>query len=313
VHFKEILHRQIFLKAVFIFTLSFHCTLGQKNVIGRVLDFETRKPLKQAIVTIKGTTAGTTTNALGFFQLPADTTDDLIIESQGFETGQVKVPTQNNFQVYLKKAVHSEIIQVNNGYEKGTIQDGYKIGIWEYYDKPDELSLKVDYNTGQLVYITKDTTTRYAVEINGVWTQLELDVQPRYIGSMVEYYKLFGLYVRYPVKARRNSTVGIFYITFDVDTTGRADNFNIIDDIGDDCGEESIKALKLIPNFWTAASKDNVKYKSRFILPVRFKISLEGKDVGRQNKKKNTEVGLPIACKLTEVVVTAVGLSRPRN
>ncbi len=303
---------KIFLKTIFLLNLSFNYTIGQQNVIGRVLDSETKKPLKEAIVTIKGTTKKTTTNALGFFQLAVDTTDNLIIESQGFGTGQVKVPSLNNFSIYLKKAVLPEVIKVSNEYEKGTIQDGYKIGVWEYYDKPGELSLKIDYNTGQLLYISEDSTKTYAVKINGVWQQAELDRHPRYIGSMAAYYKLFSSNFRFPVEARRNSTVGSFYITFEVDTMGRADNFIIINDIGDNCGEESIKVLKLIPNYWTVASKGKVKYKSKFILPLTFKISLDGKEIGRP-KKKNTGTEIPIACKLDEVVVTSAGISMERR
>ena len=289
-------------KIISLFTLTINYTFGQQNVVGRVLDFDTKKPIKEAIVTIEGTTTSTKTNIAGFFQLAVDTTNSLTIICQGYDAGKIKIPGFSNFQIRLKKNKATKITQVNSDFEKGITQNGLKIGVWEYYNKPGELSLKFDYNSNRVLFIAKDTS-RYTIEINGIWTQSTLDIQPRYIGSDYEYYWLFGSNIRYPAEARRNSTAGTFYVTFEVDTMGRADNFKVINDIGDKCGDESIKSLKLIPNLWIVASRENVKYKSRFILPITFKLKSNGKEYGRPHRKNSNEAELPIAWKLNEAVI----------
>ncbi len=300
----------LFAKVHVLLTICFQ-SYGQQNVTGRVIDAETKKPIKEVKVTIEGTTINTTSNILGFFQLLTDTTNHLVLEKDGYEISQVKVPPSNSFQIRLKRIDTSNIINVNNEYEKGTIKDGYKIGIWEYYDSPAKLSLKVDYNSGRLLYQKQDSLNLHTIEVNSQWTQSTLDVEPRYIGSMVEFYKIFNSKVKFPIAALRKKTIGTFHILFEVDTTGQAINYEAVNDIGDSCSEETIKALQLIPNIWSVAIKDGKKYKSRFIIPVKFRITEDGKDIGRINKKSTANsVQLPNAWKLNELTVTAAGVTR---
>jgi len=302
--------KSLFVKIQLLLTICF-TSFGQQNVTGRVIDSETKKPIKEVKVTIKGTTINTTSNSLGFFQLLTDTTNHLLLEKDGYEIGQIKVPPSNSFQIRLKKIDTSNIINVDNEYEKGTIKEGYKIGIWEYYDNPAKLSLRVDYNSGRLLYQMHDSLNLHTIEINNQWIQSMLDVEPRYIGSMVEFYKIFNSNVKFPKEALRKKTIGTFHIIFEVDTTGQAINYEAVDDIGDNCSEETIKALQLIPNVWSVAIKDGKKYKSRFIIPVKFRITEDGKDIGRINKKSIANpVKLPNAWKLNELTVTAVGVTR---
>jgi len=202
-----------------------------------------------------------------------------------------------------------DVTQVINDYEKGQIKDGFKVGIWEYYDHPGELSLKIDYNLRKVLFIKTDTA-KYAIELEEGWSQTKVDTQPTYIGSMAEFYKIIRSNVRYPAQARRNSTEGNFHVTFEVDSYGQAFNFRAINDIGDNCGKEVIKALKLIPNLWIPAELNEKNYKSRFILPLSFRILKDGKYVGSP-KKLNSKEELPMAKTLSEIVITAYGNSSP--
>ena len=298
----------LFATILFLFAMSLQYVYAQQDIIGRITDLETKKPIKEAIIKIEGTDVKATTNVLGYFQLLLDTTNYLVIESQGYSTIRIKVPSLGKFQVQLEKSTPET--HVENEYEKGIIRDGYKIGVWDYYDIPGELSLQIDYTSGKILYIKKDSDVVYTIENNDVWTQSTVDIQPRYIGSMVEYKKIFNAKVRFPAQARRNLTDGSFYVTFEVDTTGQAGNFLVVNDIGDGCGEAAIQALKLIPNLWTVASKNNVKYKSRFIIPITFKFITDEKKVVGNTKKENTLKELPMARKLEEMIVTALGISR---
>jgi hypothetical protein len=91
---------------------------GQKVVIGKVVDAENKKPIKDAVVSIEGSTIETITNILGFFQLTVDSTDNLIIEANGFERGRVAIPTTGTFQIGLirqqeKDTSTSQVIEVS--------------------------------------------------------------------------------------------------------------------------------------------------------------------------------------------------------
>jgi len=72
-------------------------------ITAKVVDSETKKPVKDARVTILGTNIETTTNFLGFIQITIDTVDTLIIEHPEYEIGRIKVPEVNSFQISLTR------------------------------------------------------------------------------------------------------------------------------------------------------------------------------------------------------------------
>jgi hypothetical protein len=215
--------------------------------------------------------------------------------------------TVNLHTAYAQKS--SKIMQVNTDYQKGTLTGGYKSGVWQYFDKPGELSLKVDYDLGKVTFMRRDSVGMYAIEKDGNWVQSALDIQPRYLGSMMEFYRILMSNIRYPAEARRNSNTGTLYLMFEVDTTGQAVNHQILDDLGDRCGEEVLRAFALILNLWTVATKEQNLYRSRIILPVTFNITLNGRQVSEGSKKRN-QPELPISRELSELVIKAMGVSR---
>jgi len=78
--------------------------LGQQIITGKVVDDETKRPIKDAEVLIEGTNTASKTNLGGYFQLAADTSNILIISSADYEIATMKVPTGlNKFQVSLKR------------------------------------------------------------------------------------------------------------------------------------------------------------------------------------------------------------------
>ncbi|MBK6400332.1 MAG: energy transducer TonB [Bacteroidetes bacterium] len=194
-----------------------------------------------------------------------------------------------------------------NDYERGKLKDGYKEGIWEYYDLPGELSLKVNYDNAQLLYLISDTS-EYAININGEWIYSKLDMQPRYIGSLVEFYTIIGKNLRYPNDARDNNTAGLMYMTFEIDTMGHINNMTPVKDLGDECSKEVIRAIKLIPDLWLPAIKNGKKYVSRFILPVSFELTNDGKIT--EDKNIDNDEPLPIAKTLETVNIRMMGITR---
>ena len=91
------------------------------------------------------------------------------------------------FLFSISSTFSQEKVEVDNGYEKGTLVDGYKDGIWSYYDN-DTLKIQIDYSKGKLVYLAKDTT-KYAILTDKGWEMSKLDIYPHYLGSNEEIYK----------------------------------------------------------------------------------------------------------------------------
>lgn len=75
----------------------------RRQITAKVVDSETKKPVKDARVIILGTNIETATNFLGFIQITIDTVDTLIIEHPEYEIGLIKVPEVNSFQISLTR------------------------------------------------------------------------------------------------------------------------------------------------------------------------------------------------------------------
>ncbi len=159
---------------------------------------------------------------------------------------------------------------VNNGYEKGLLLNGYKTGVWQYYEN-NRLIIKVDYSTGKLIYLTKDTS-RYVIKTEKGWKLSKLDIYPHYLGSDEEILRIVADNLRYPEKAKRESVIGTVLLSFEINLLGKVDSVRIIHDIGGGCGKEVLRVFRMLPNYWLVARKGEKKYIARYILPVRFQI-----------------------------------------
>ncbi len=77
--------------------------------------------------------------------------------------------------------------------------------------------------------------------------------------------------IKYPAIARENGVEGTCVIRFVIDKNGKASNFEIVRDIGAGCGEESLRAAKLLQN-WTPAQEGGVNVATEYNLPIKFKL-----------------------------------------
>jgi TonB family protein len=95
--------RKIILHILYFILISVS-SFGQQIITGKVVDDETKKPIKDAEVLIEGSSTTSRTNFGGYFQLTVDTSNTLIISSTDYESATMKVSAGlNKFQVSLKK------------------------------------------------------------------------------------------------------------------------------------------------------------------------------------------------------------------
>ncbi len=200
------------------------------------------------------------------------------------------------------------IENLNFKYEKGEMKnDGEKIGIWEYYDQPNELSLKYDHDTKVILYMNKNEE-QFVIKEGVIWEQSTLESYPRVIGSNVEFRKSLAKLIDFPIQARSQRVSGTVYVSFIIDKNSNLRDIKIEKDIGGNCGEAVVKALTSIKYSWTHASKNNVNYDSKFILPVTFLFDAEKKNSILPTGEK---LFLPNAYRIQEIKIIAIGVPSP--
>ncbi|AYB31633.1 carboxypeptidase-like regulatory domain-containing protein [Chryseolinea soli] len=98
--------RLVFTTSLVALLLSNAVFSQERTVTGRLLDAETQRPVKNATIILLGTTDGTVSNHLGFFQLKVDPSKHktLVVSHMSFKTADVTIPDAENFRFFLKKA-----------------------------------------------------------------------------------------------------------------------------------------------------------------------------------------------------------------
>ncbi|MBI3218964.1 MAG: TonB family protein [Bacteroidetes bacterium] len=87
-----------------VFSLS--NVTAQKSITGRLIDADTQKPVSQATVIVVGTTTGTFSNHLGFFQLTIPSgASELMVSHVGYKTSKILIPEVSPFQIKIQRGI----------------------------------------------------------------------------------------------------------------------------------------------------------------------------------------------------------------
>ncbi len=78
--------------------------------------------------------------------------------------------------------------------------------------------------------------------------------------------------VKYPKKAKRDGIEGKVYVSFVVDTAGNITDVSILRGAHPLLDEEAMRAVRLMPK-WTPGKQNGKPVKTRFSLPVVFKLT----------------------------------------
>lgn len=101
--FQSSLKRRVFILLVLCSALSIFPLYAHKNVLGRLVDRDTGKPVKDARVTIVGTRISTISNELGYFRLQIQEKALVKVEAEGYNVVQAELRKDKNFTVELSK------------------------------------------------------------------------------------------------------------------------------------------------------------------------------------------------------------------
>ena len=97
--------KRIILTIIVALLVSIVASSQERKIIGRIFDAQTQKPISDTHVIIQGTTIGTFSNQLGFFELVVDSSihKTIIASNIGFKTSEVRIPAANKFKFQLEK------------------------------------------------------------------------------------------------------------------------------------------------------------------------------------------------------------------
>ncbi|MEP4534134.1 MAG: hypothetical protein ABJ004_13675 [Cyclobacteriaceae bacterium] len=202
----------------------------------------------------------------------------------------------------------SQVQEVKSDYMWGKMENGEKVGIWQYYDEPGELSLMINYTTGKLRYIKRDTS-KYLVKEGDAWIEANVNTPPHFIGSEREVIEYISENIGFPVEARMRGLEGITIISATIDDTGNFGDFEVIKKLEGGYTDEVLNALSALPNTWIQATNSSGGVPSKLIFAVIFGVGKEYKIKKRDKKKYSIlEQDKPY---IIHLAVTALGKVRP--
>ena len=100
-------------------------------------------------------------------------------------------------------------------------------------------------------------------------TELNNPELPQFVGGPEVLGEFIARNIRYPGKAREYNITGRVYIRFYVSSKGKVCRPYLMRDIGEGCGEEALRVVKLMPD-WKPGIKNGKPAPAIFNLPVNF-------------------------------------------
>lgn len=153
--------------------------------------------------------------------------------------------------------------------------DGNKVGIWNYYDYPDSLSLAINYDNGSLLYLrSSDTVNRILVDNS--WVNKKVERGVRFLGSqqeIISYYLNSNLISElFPTTSSINEkklTDQVIWLSFEVNESGIAENPKINPSQKESVEKKIVDYFNGAPNQWLPAVAGRKKVKTLLTVPFR--------------------------------------------
>lgn len=155
----------------------------------------------------------------------------------------------------------------------GTYSADKKVGVWEFYGYKGEQEQKYDYTKNEIVYFKledKENANEFRVIKGSDTTKTKLDRPPLYIGGSALMYEPILKSIQYPEQAKENGISGRVYITFTIDSNGKASNHRVTKGIGFGCDEEALRVVEAIPDNWIPGLLGGQAVNVEYILPISF-------------------------------------------
>lgn len=137
--------------------------------------------------------------------------------------------------------------------------------------KQNDVGAETVEGTGEVVFDEPVAeVAKEEVDEDVVFTVVEQ--QAEFPGGMEALVKFLQKNVKYPAIARRMGVEGSVFVSFVVDKAGAISDIQIVKGISAECDKEAVRVVGMMPP-WKPGKQNGKSVKSRFVLPVKFKLA----------------------------------------
>jgi hypothetical protein len=123
----------------------------------------------------------------------------------------------------------------------------------------------------------------FVLKINNKWVAESPTVQPRPVEGINYFYNTLAFKILSSKRVMQYSTTSCAFVSFEIDTLGNVLNVTYEWPECMPCGEQLVRLVYESMGNWTPAQLNEIKYPSRFFLPIKFA-------VGNSENNENKEV-----------------------
>ena len=161
-------------------------------------------------------------------------------------------------------------------FQKGTMENGQKVGVWEYYGTTTTgqqvVVQRYDHDKHKLLSFRPVPYATYLTEVKPTeWRYMQLEQPPMFIGG-AEVLTVYTSQLEYPQQAQKQRLVGKVVVTFQIDTLGQVSNYKLKQRIGYLCDEEAMRVARSIPPTWIPAHIGSHAVAVEYELPFNFRL-----------------------------------------
>ncbi len=146
---------------------------------------------------------------------------------------------------------------------EGEVRNGYRVGTWRSFNPDGTLLFEELYEDGKLV---SGKSFRDGKEFQ--YTQKE--TQPRYNGTLRDFYRFLGSNIRYPAEASRNRVQGRVVLSIVVEPGGAISSVEVVRSAAPALDEEAVRVIMLSSGKWIAGQNRGMPVRSTYTVPVGF-------------------------------------------
>jgi protein TonB len=163
----------------------------------------------------------------------------------------------------------AQIQEVDESFQKGKVENGQRIGKWDYYDKKEELALTFDYDSLRISYLQQDTSS-YLIYQEDDWKSLKLDRQLRYLGSYAHLYDFLAMNLSstYSADAGKKDINTIILLELEFNEKGKLIEEKIIGDHKQYFEEAILTVAESIPEYWIPAIYNGSTVNAKIAFPI---------------------------------------------
>jgi len=105
-----------------------------------------------------------------------------------------------------------------------------------------------------------------------------------YPGGLDSMFTFIRRHLKYPMSARRSNVEGAVYVAFVIEKNGSVSNISVVKGIHPECDAEAARVVSLFPNWKPGRNKRNKAVRSKFVLPIIYKLTPEARNRSKEVK-----------------------------